>query len=115
MPIALTKYDLFVYRSTKYAYVTYTDCPRDDNAPDFTYFSQVYRQKSGTHSHNKNTYDTITDGDSLKKNPKTRVSVPWWNRACDKAVRDRNCAYRLLRRCPTENNALEYKRLRAKG
>ena len=51
----------------------------------------------------------------LKKNPKTRVSVPWWNRACDKAVRDRNCAYRLLRRCPTENNALEYKRLRAKG
>ena len=51
----------------------------------------------------------------LKKNPKTRVSVPWWNRACDKAVRDRNCAYRLLRRCPTENNALEYKRLRAEG
>ena len=51
----------------------------------------------------------------LKRNSKTRVSVPWWNRACDKAVRDRNCAYRLLRRCPTENNAIEYKRLRAKA
>ena len=67
MPIALTKYDLFVYRSTKYAYVTYTDCPRDDNAPDFTYFSQVYGQKSGTQGYNKHTCDTITNGDSLIK------------------------------------------------
>jgi len=39
--------------------------------------------------------------------------VPWWNKDCDKAVRDRNCGYRALRKYPTEDKAIEYKRLRA--
>lgn len=32
-----------------------------------------------------------------KENPAARISVPWWNKDCDKAVRDRNQAYRALR------------------
>lgn len=52
---------------------------------------------------------------SLKKNPKRKISVPWWNKACDKAVRGRNCAQGALRNLPTENRAIEYKRLSAKA
>ena len=51
----------------------------------------------------------------IKKNPKTKISVPWWNKACDSAVRERNLAYRAVRKYPTENNAIEYKKLRAKA
>lgn len=49
----------------------------------------------------------------LKQSPKPRVMVPWWNKECDAAVRDRNRAYRRLRRYPTLSHVVEYKRLRA--
>lgn len=41
--------------------------------------------------------------------------VPWWNKASDKAVRDRNRAYRALRKRLTEERAIECKRFRAKA
>lgn len=28
----------------------------------------------------------------IKKIPEKKISYPWWNKACDKAFRDRNCA-----------------------
>lgn len=40
-----------------------------------------------------NVFQFIPQRKALKK----RISVPWWNKACDKAVRDRNKAYRTLR------------------
>lgn len=49
----------------------------------------------------------------LKVGVKKRVSVPWWTRACTEAAGRRNRSYRLLRKFPTEQNAIEYKRMRA--
>lgn len=46
----------------------------------------------------------------IKKVPKDRLVVPWWNKACNSAVHMQCKAYRRLRRHPLE----EYKRLRAK-
>lgn len=51
----------------------------------------------------------------VKKNPKRRISVPWWNKVCNEAIRARNQAYRSLRKSPMESIAMEYKRLRAKA
>lgn len=51
----------------------------------------------------------------IKKYSKRKISVPWWNKDCDKAVRDRNRGYRALRKYPTEDKAVEYKRLRARA
>ena len=39
--------------------------------------------------------------------------VPWWNKECDEAVRNRNVAYRRFKKYPIIFNAIEYKRLRA--
>ena len=44
-----------------------------------------------------------------------KVSVPWWTKMCSEAVRERNSAYRLLRKYPIEDNVEKYKRLRAKA
>lgn len=45
--------------------------------------------------------------------PKERVIVPWWNRDCDKAVKERNRAFRTLRRNVTQENVIYYKQCRA--
>uniref|UniRef100_A0A3Q1GC06 C2H2-type domain-containing protein n=1 Tax=Acanthochromis polyacanthus TaxID=80966 RepID=A0A3Q1GC06_9TELE len=39
----------------------------------------------------------------VKKNPKRKISVPWWNNACGKAIRERNQAYRALVKSPSKN------------
>ena len=39
--------------------------------------------------------------------------VSWWNKGCDEAIRNRNVAYRRLKKYPIMFNATEYKRLRA--
>lgn len=41
--------------------------------------------------------------------------VPWWTEECNSAVRDRNRAYKNVRKHLFENWAVEYKRLRAKA
>lgn len=50
----------------------------------------------------------------IKKTSKRKIRVPCWSKDCDKAVRDRNPGYRALRKCPTEDKAVEYNRLRPK-
>lgn len=50
-----------------------------------------------------------------KKIPVRREMVPWWTEECDLAVRDRNRAYKKLKKHLLENYAIEYKRLRAKA
>ena len=48
-----------------------------------------------------------------RKKAAKRKSVPWWNKKCDAAVRERNRAYRILRTRPDQESVTEYKRLRA--
>ena len=48
----------------------------------------------------------------VKLGPKPRVLVPWWSAECDAAVRNRNQAYRRLRRHPTVEHAVAYKKFR---
>lgn len=50
-----------------------------------------------------------------KREPKARRRVPWWNKKCDDAVRNRNRADRKLKKYPMVDNVIEYKRLRAKA
>ena len=50
-----------------------------------------------------------------RKKAVKRKAVPWWNKMCDEAVRERNKAYSVLRKYPVQENAIEYKRLRAKA
>lgn len=47
--------------------------------------------------------------------PKDRVIVPWWNSDCDKAVKERKQAFKLLRSNPTQRNSIHFKRCRAKA
>jgi len=49
----------------------------------------------------------------MKQGPRPRVMVPWWNGECETAVRNRNLAYRQLRKYPMLCHVVEYKRLRA--
>lgn len=49
----------------------------------------------------------------LRNVPKARALVPWWNKNCDIAVRNRNRAYRKLRKYPVLDNVMEYKKERA--
>lgn len=42
-----------------------------------------------------------------------RKAVPWWSKECDEAIKERNSAFRLLRRYPTVDNLIQYKRCRA--
>lgn len=51
----------------------------------------------------------------VRQNLKTHKLVPWWNQDCNNAVRNRNKAYRILRKCPMVCYAIEYKRLRAEA
>lgn len=51
----------------------------------------------------------------IKGDGKERKIVPWWNQACNEAVRARNRAYRQLRGSPVESHVIEYKRLRAEA
>lgn len=39
--------------------------------------------------------------------------VPWWSKECDMAIKDRNLAFRKLRRFPTVDNLVRYKYCRA--
>ena len=48
----------------------------------------------------------------VKLGPKPRVLVPWWSAECDTAVRNRNQVYRRLRRHPTVEHAVAYKKFR---
>ena len=49
----------------------------------------------------------------FKQEPKARKRVPWWNKKCNEAVRNRNRAYSKLKKYPMLENVVEYKRLRA--
>lgn len=49
----------------------------------------------------------------VKQEPRSHMMVPWWNKECDKAVRNRNKAYRRLGKYPMLVYAMEYKCLRA--
>lgn len=42
-----------------------------------------------------------------------KKAVPWWNKECDEAIRNRNKAFRVLRRFPTVDNLVRYKFCRA--
>lgn len=42
-----------------------------------------------------------------------RKIVPWWTKACDKAIKDRNKAFKHLKRNHNFQNLIEYKRLQA--
>ncbi len=44
----------------------------------------------------------------VKGNRKERKIVPWWDKACNEAVRARKRAFRQLRKSPTEGLAIEY-------
>lgn len=43
------------------------------------------------------------------KGKMTRKAVPWWTVTCSKAVRDRNKAFKLLKRTHTYNHLILYK------
>lgn len=45
--------------------------------------------------------------------PRDRVIVPWWNIECEKVVKKTKEAFRRLRKNPTQENAIEFKRCRA--
>lgn len=49
----------------------------------------------------------------LRKFPKQRSIVPWWNSECDAAVKKRKVAFRRVREFPTQENVIEYKKCRA--
>jgi len=47
------------------------------------------------------------------RNRGNRKLVPWWNEECYQAVRDRNKAFRLLKRTHTMNQLIQYKKAQA--
>ena len=49
----------------------------------------------------------------VKQTSRPRMLVPWWNKECDEAVRNRNVAYRRFKKYPVMINVRDYKRLRA--
>ena len=42
-----------------------------------------------------------------------KKSVPWWNEECTRAIRDRNRAFRVLRRQLNQDNIIDYQKKRA--
>ncbi|XP_072375509.1 uncharacterized protein [Diabrotica undecimpunctata] len=49
------------------------------------------------------------------KTLKTHTSVPWWNTKCDEAIKKYKRAFNKFRRCPTTQNQIKYKKLRAES
>ena len=45
--------------------------------------------------------------------PKERVIVPWWNSDCDKAIKMSKHAFKILHRCPIQENVFYFKQYRA--
>ncbi|XP_072400979.1 uncharacterized protein [Diabrotica undecimpunctata] len=49
------------------------------------------------------------------KTLKTHTPVTWWNTKCDEAIKIYKRAFNKFRRCPTTQNQIEYKKLRAES
>lgn len=41
--------------------------------------------------------------------------VPWWNNECKNAIKERNCAFRILRKHLSQDNLIDYQRKKAKA
>lgn len=49
----------------------------------------------------------------ISKNQNKKTNVPWWNEKCTEAIKDRNKAFKKLRKTLTMDNLVDYQKKKA--